>query len=108
MNLTTNPRSVIALVRSDWVEFTVTNKVTGKSTCYSKELFERLVDDKFIACEVIDDAVTYLWTERYAFEILIQEHLGNRWIVGVPRNPDYGKAEVERLLSKLKEPIVRV
>jgi len=79
------------LIQKEWVDFTIVDLSFDEDYHYTKEKFEDMLQDKFVAIELDEEGFPkYIWTEKYVTTILRKHRLMGQLIMNVaPRNPDY-------------------
>ena len=78
------------MVKFEWVDFTIEDLSIDECEIFTKEKFEKMLQDKFVAVDIDDDGFPkYIWTERFVVGILKRHRLMGQVAMAVfPRNPD--------------------
>lgn len=78
------------MIKNNWVDFTIYDISFDEQITYTQDMFENMVQDKFVAVELEDNKPKYIWTEKFVFVILkFERFMGQLTISGAPRNPDW-------------------
>jgi hypothetical protein len=79
------------MIEYSWINFSIYDLTDDIEEIYTKEKFEKMVDDKYVAMEIEETGKPkFIWTENYVFIILrYTRMMGQLAIVGSPRNPKF-------------------
>lgn len=76
-------------IQKEWVDFQVVDLVNDEIITITKEEFERVMDDKFVAMQLNSDGKPIvIWTEKYVCGIKYEIMLGDNPVFALRRNPE--------------------